>query len=347
MIGPVRGSVQRLETVVARLTGDPPEITTVPRARRLTIAVAFAGWGAFITYFSLVVAPHHLAKDFSWPWRGARALLSGFDPYQVVRATGPYPFNVGLFYPLPAIVAAVPFAPLPPHVAGALFFGLSSGLLAFGLTRNRDGLVKLPLFASAPFCMAGVLAQWPPLMVAAATLPALQFLTVTKPNIGAVAWLYRPTVRGAIAAALFAIFTLVLIPTWPLEWREALQAAPRYKGPLVRGLTGVILILAVLRWRRREGRLFLAMAVVPQLSLFYDQLPLWLVPNTVWRSLALSALSWVAWWQWYPSRNLTSSVSAAEPWVFWLVYIPALALLLLLPRGPEGTGSRDAASPTA
>jgi len=347
MIANIRALGERLERLTARLTREPPEIATVPRTRRLTIAAAFAAWGAFITYFSLVVAPHHLAKDFSWPWRGARALLAGLDPYQIVQATGPYPFNVGLFYPLPAIVAAVPFAPLPPHIAGAVFFGLSSGLLAFGLTRNRDGLVKLPLFASAPFCMAAVLAQWPPLMVAAATLPALQFLTVTKPNIGAVAWLYRPTVRGAIAAALFAMLTLLLLPSWPLEWRAALQAAPRYKGPLVRGLTGVILVLGALKWRRREGRLFLAMAAVPQLSLFYDQLPLWLIPNTVWRSVALSALSWVAWWQWYPSRSLTSSVRAAEPWVFWLVYIPALALLLLLPRAPEQTGSRDAVSPTA
>ena len=308
-----------------RLTSFQP----LTRLSRATIAVALGAWGAFITYFSLIVAPHHLAKDFSWPWRAARILLDGHNPYDVMQATGPYPFNVGLFYPLPAAVAALPFAPLPPAAAGALFFGISSALLAFGLARTRGDLARLPIFFSAPFCMAAVLAQWAPLMTAAALLPALQFLTVTKPNIGLACWTYRPTVRGALTAALFAGATLLLVPTWPLDWREALQAAPRYKGPLFRGATGLILLLAAVRWRQREGRLFLAMSAVPQLSLFYDQLPLWLIPQTLWRSVLLSAASWIAWWQWYPSRELQSSVAVAAPWVFWLIYIPALVILLL------------------
>ena len=298
---------------------------------RGALALLAGVWGGFITYFSLIVAPNHVAKDFTWPWRAARELLAGHNPYDVIRATGPYPFNVGLFYPLPAAVTAVPFAPLPPALAGTLFFGLSSGLLAFGLTRTKADLLKLPLFVSAPFCMAGVLAQWAPLMTAAAVLPALQFLTVCKPNIGLACWTYRPTLRGAIAAAVFAALTLLIVPSWPFDWRDALQAAPRYKGPLFRGATGLILLLGAIAWKRREGRLFLAMVVVPQLSLFYDQLPLWLIPQTLWRSVLLSALSWVAWWQWYPSRALTSSVAVAGPWVFWLLYIPALLILIVPP----------------
>jgi len=70
------------------------------------------------------------------------------------------------------------------------------------------------------------------------------------------------------------------------------------------------------------------MAVMPQLTLFYDQLPLWLVPTTVWRSLLLSALSWVAWAQWYPNRALPTHVALARPWVFALIYVPALLLVL-------------------
>jgi len=305
--------------------------TQIHPVTRIALALALGGWGAFITYFSLIVAPNHLAKDFSWPWRAARVLLEGHNPYDVVRATGPYPFNVGLFYPLPAAVVALPFAGFPPAVAGALFFGISSGLLAFALGRTKSDLVRLPVFGSAPFCMAAVLAQWAPLMTAAAVIPALQFLTVAKPNLGLACWTYRPTVRGAVAAAAFAIVTLLIVPSWPLDWREALQAAPRYKGPLFRGATGLILLLGAIAWKRREGRLFLAMAVVPQLSLFYDQLPLWLIPQTVWRSLLLSAMSWIAWWQWYPSRALTSSVAVAAPWVFWLIYIPALVILIAPP----------------
>jgi hypothetical protein len=332
------------DDVVAAVNAPPErrrsERGLVPLATRATITLLAGAWGAFITYFSLIVAPNHLAKDFSWPWRGARALLEGHNPYHVVRATGPYPFNVGLFYPLPAVITAVPFAPLPPAVAGALFFGISSALLGFGLARTRSDLSKLPLFLSAPFCMAAVLAQWAPLMTAAALLPALQFLTVAKPNVGLACWTYRPTWRGAITAGVFVALTLLIVPTWPVDWREALQAAPRYKGPLFRGASGLILLLGVIAWRRREGRLFLAMAVVPQLSLFYDQLPLWLVPRTAWQSIGLSALSWIAWWQWYPSRALTSSVAIAAPWVFWLIYVPVLILLIapfaVRPRGRAG-----------
>jgi hypothetical protein len=77
------------------------------------------------------------------------------------------------------------------------------------------------------------------------------------------------------------------------------------------------------------------MALVPQLSLFYDQLPLWFVPSTIWRSLALTALSWVAWFQWYPSRGLSSSVAVAKPWILALIYLPALIMLWLLPAREE------------
>jgi hypothetical protein len=303
----------------------------IPLVRRLVISLGLGAWGAFITYFSLIVAPHHLAKDFTWPWRAARILLERHNPYDVIQPTGPYPFNVGLFYPLPAAIAALPFAPLPPAIAGTAFFFISAALLAFGLTRRHQDLVRLPLFASAPFCMAAVLGQWAPLMTAAGLLPGLQFLLAAKPNLGLACWLYRPALRGAIAATALAVVSFLIVPTWLMDWRHALEAAPRYKGPMMRGTTGLILLLGSLRWRRPEGRLFLAMSVVPQLSLFYDQLPLWLIPNTLWRSAALSGLSWVAWWHWYPSRGLTSSVAVAEPWVFWLVYIPALLLVILLP----------------
>ena len=322
-----------------RESGEPdsassarPYVERVSTPVRLGIVLLGGAWGAFITYFSLVVAPQHLAKDFTWPWRAARVLLQHHDPYAVVRATGPYPFNVGLFYPLPAVITAVPFASLPPAIAGALFFGVSSALLAFGLSRTRADLMKLPVFLSAPFCMAAVLAQWAPLMTAAALIPALQFLTVCKPNIGLAAWTYRPTIRGAVAAGIFTMLTLAILPAWPFEWRDALQAAPRYKGPLFRGLSGLVLLLGIVAWRRREGRLFLAMSVLPQLSLFYDQLPLWLVPQNAWRAALMSALSWIAWYQWYPSRALTSSVAVAAPWVFWLIYVPALAILLVPPN---------------
>lgn len=307
---------------------------------RVIVAIVLGLWGAFIAWFALNAAPGHLAKDFTWPWRAARILLQGHDPYVVMQATGPYPFNTPFLYPLPAAVIALPFAFLSPAIAGAGFFGASSGLLAYGLTRTREGLARLPLFLSAPFCMAAILAQWSPLMMAGALLPSLQFLAAAKPNLGAACWLYRPTVRGVIGGVVLVLASLAFVPTWPVEWRDALATAPRYRGPALQ-LSGLFLLLGLFRWRRPEGRLFAAMTLVPQLSLFYDQLPLWLVPRTVWQSLGLTALSWVAWAQWYPSRALPSSVAVAQPWILWLIYVPALVLLLLPQRaaaeGREGS----------
>jgi hypothetical protein len=308
-------------------TDARPSAPEVPLQLTLAIAFALAAWGAFIAYFALSTAPEHLAKDFSWPWRAARALLDGQDPYKVIRPTGPYPYNAGLFYPLPAALAALPFARLSPATAGAAFVGLSSGLLAFGLSRTRAGLRKLPLFLSAPFCMAALLAQWAPLMMAGAVIPTLQFLGAAKPNVALPCFVFKPTLRGVVLGVIFVGISLIVLPSWPFEWREALKEAPRYKAPLFY-MGGPILLLALLKWRKPEARTLLAMAVMPQLTLFYDQLPLWLVPTTAWRSLAMSVLSWVAWAQWYPSREVPTHVAIARPWVFTLIYIPALLIVL-------------------
>src|ERR1700693_1032658 len=69
----------------------------------------------FLHHFSLVGA------EFSLAYRGARELISGENPY-ANTPPGTIP------YPLPAVIVALPFAPFPPEIAGALFFGASSGL---------------------------------------------------------------------------------------------------------------------------------------------------------------------------------------------------------------------------
>jgi hypothetical protein len=70
-----------------------------------------------------------------------RALLSGENPYSNTPP-GVIP------YPLLAALAALPFAPFPLEIAGALFFGISSGLLALGLI--RQGPERLLVFLPIP-----------------------------------------------------------------------------------------------------------------------------------------------------------------------------------------------------
>src|SRR5262249_24616479 len=54
-------------------------------------------------------------------------------------------------------------------------------------------------------------------------------------------------------------------------------------------------LAALARWRRPEARLLVAMACVPQLMYFADQLPLWLIPRTRRESMVLTATSVAAW----------------------------------------------------
>jgi hypothetical protein len=118
---------------------------------------------------------------------------------------------------------AFPFSFLHPNLAGAVFFGVSAALLAFAVT--QEGYHRLPLFLSAPFFVAAALAQWAPLVIAAALLPSLQWLAIAKPNIGLAALVYRPTWLGWGLSAAFGLLSLVILPGWIWNWRDSLPAA--------------------------------------------------------------------------------------------------------------------------
>jgi len=313
--------------------------TSVKTGDRAIIATALGGWGAFIAYFSMASHPAHLAKDFSYPWRAARALLAGQNPYEVMRAVGEYPFNSGLLYPLPAALVASPLANVRPEIAGAIFVGLSSALLAWGLL--RDSPYRLPLFLSAPFVQAAILGQWSPLLTAAALMPSLQFLAAAKPTVGLAAWIYNPSRRGIIGGLILVAIAFLILPRWLGDWLDVASGMNKYRGPATT-LLGSFLLLGLLRWRRREGRLFVAMSLIPQLPVFYDSLILWLIPSTLWRSVTFSAVSWVGYLAWYPHHTSPAQNEIAFPWLVFTIYAPALALLLLLPAREQESVNREA-----
>lgn len=315
-------------------------------ADQVILAIAIGCWGAFIAYFSMRSHAMHLAKDFSFPWRAARILLDGNDPYQVIQATGPYPFNVRFFYPLPAALIALPLARLRPEIAGGIWIGVSSALLAWGVLRTAPH--RLWMFASAPFIQAAILGQWSPIITAAALTPSLQFLLAGKPTTGFAAWIYRPSWRGVIGGILLVLLAFLVQPNWLSEWRAAMPSTTRYRGPALT-LMGAFLFLALLRWRRREGRLFMALALAPQLPVFYEQLLLWLVPSSRWRSLSLTLCSWVGYLAWYPHRMSSQQNEFAFPWMLFTIYAPALVFLLLLPAAEvsPAAGERTSAELSA
>ena len=272
--------------------------------------------------------PPASTSDFELIWVGARALLSGADPYAVVPATGThYP----LYYPLTAIVVGIPFAGLPFDWARLLWAAVSGSAFAWAALRYGRGLPTALL--SANFLNAVIQGQWSPLLVAAAVLPALSWLLAAKPSIGAALFAAFPSRRAVIGGLALLAISLALSPTWPLRWLESARVSVHMSPIASPG--GFILLLALLRWRTPEARLLVGLACVPQIIGLYDTLPLFLIPKTRWQGYGLAGLSYVAAFGQVvaaprlPGMPLETMLAARWPFIFFCLYLPALVMVLV------------------
>ena len=131
------------------------------------------------------------------------------------------------------------------------------------------------------------------------------------------------------------MLSLALLPSWPVIWFHSVFDDPgvsHYRVPLFVSL-GPLLLLAIARMPRADARLLLAIALVPQVFTFYDQLPVMLVARTRRESLLLAACSLIGWAAWRSGWEVTFLRSytppLAEHWVTLSVFLPALAMVLL------------------
>lgn len=298
------------------------------RRERVAIAILIGVAAALAAWIAFQLVPAMEARDFTYPWLGARALLSGLNPFDAVHPAGPPPRDHWFMYPLTAAMAVAPIAWLPAQVAGALFSGIGAGALAFVLSRE-GGMSSFWLFLSPSFGMAVVLGQWSPMLMAAAIAAPLAWLLTCKPTIGLPLYLFRPTRLSTVLCLVFVLASLVLHPTWPMDFLRNSRTVQEHHIPLFRPF-GILCGLALLRWRRPEARIVVGMSAVPQNMYFYDQLPLFLVATTAARRVLLVALSWVAW---FGARIGCETPQycgrEAERWVILLVYVPAAMMVLL------------------
>jgi hypothetical protein len=287
-------------------------------ARPITLALALGVLSAMLCYIRLV-ALDRSAGDLSWAIRGADELWSGRNPYHdpALGRDKPFPLNDPLFYPLPALLVATPLTLVPAELAGALFVGVSIGLLAWGIA--RDGWRLWPLLLSAPLWSAAFTVQWSPLLVAAALTPALLPLTLAKPNVGLPLLLAAPTRRSLLWCAGIVGVSVAVLPSWPWDWLHN----ARQHNVFVPALTfpGALTLLALWRWRDPRARLLLLTALMPQRAI-YDQLGLWLVARSWRQALLLSVGSWITLIGWRLGPTI------APRWIAAWIYLPALAIVI-------------------
>ena len=279
------------------------------------------------------------SRDFDQVWFAAKALLAGRNPYAEIGPGLHFDWPAPLYYPLTAAVAAMPLASMTRSVAAVLFAALASGCFVWAATRRS--VAPAVVITSASAALAAETVQWSPLLSAAFGVPWLGVLLCAKPTIGLAIWLARPTRIALIGAVVLTAIGLAFSPTWPTDWLEALRhtslataGGTPYFAP-IKSAGGAFAALAMLRWRRPEARLVLALACVPQTPLLYETVPLFLVPLTITEGGVLWLGSWIA-ALWLsvsaPFVNDLARFRVSVDAIGWCLYFPAVIMLLRRPN---------------
>ena len=287
---------------------------------RISFALAVATASCVLVFWTQGIAPGH--SDFSII---RAAILSG-TPYKQLPG-----YDFVLHYPGTALAFGVPFTWVSERVGDLIFVALSTGLLAFGLT--KDGWDRIWILPSAAFIVAIRSGQWSPLVASAYFLP-LGIVSVLKPSTG-LASLSVQDRRGWIVAIVggFILFALsfAVYTKWIPEWLGTLRGSWEFVAP-VRRLGGFLLILSLLRWRSKEGRFLFVLSMVPQVSSWYEGLLPMLVGRTKRECQVLSLTSSLGYLLMIPLALQSPTHEIASSTVGRMMvafcYLPALIVVL-------------------
>jgi hypothetical protein len=278
---------------------------------RVVVSAAVGAASGVFCWF-LMKHLHQDAADFRWALHLAQRMLLRQNPYDTPLEQ----------YPLTAGLLALPFVRLAPETAAGLFYGISSALLAFGLTRySYRGLL---IFLAYPYWAGLITVQWSPIIAASAFFPLLQPVAMAKPQIGLPVFLTHLSRRGLLACLTVGAISLIVMPRWPQLWFRQMTHYEHFIPILV--LPGPLLLLALWRRRDRDAILLLLAACMPQ-RWFFDSFILWLIPKSRREIVWTVFFSWGAGLlRWY---NAPHNFTEVGRWTVLFIYLPMLAVVLI------------------
>jgi hypothetical protein len=294
--------------------------------QRFLLSIIFGIIIGIASLFMPISTVYHGAKlgDLCAPLFSMKSFLSG-QPAYGVQFYNNVPVTA---YPFTAMLMLYPFTFLPLTLIGPLFCTISTSIFAYALLRDNKPW-KLFVLLSPPFIFSINSMQFVPLITSALLLPSLLPLSILKPQLGfaliaAGKWSYRTFLITLLTLAA----SLVVYPNWIIDWLKHGVHFSVYAGkiPAFQGL-GCILLLSLIKWRSRSSRLLSAMALAPQ-RLWYDQLMLFLIPETARQLCFLLIGSWLSV---FLSMANGWFMQPSEPrsWIFVIcfLYFPTLCLI--------------------
>ena len=334
------GLLHRAGEGAKRITGGIEERSpsdALSRTHRAAIAVLLTiGSGFYFVHLSHI--RRDFFTDFDQLWAAARFLLDGRNPYALIGPGREFAWRWQLYYPMPAVLLAVPFAWLPLPLARLLFTTFGAAVFLYALGGQPGGPWKYLVVLSLSFQSALGLAQGSFILASIYMLPALGALAVAKPNMGAAiagATLNSRTVRNAlIGAAVLVAVSFAVSPTWLHDWLLAVSTN-KFRIPAVLRPGGFVLIAAAIKWRRPEARLLLLLAIVPQTLGMYDALLLFLIPRRPSEFVGLTVLSHAAN---YVSKYATGADTLDDyilvfgTIITYFMFLPSLLMVLRRPN---------------
>jgi hypothetical protein len=309
----------------------------IPQTRRFAVCVALGIAAGIVSYRT----PHGAGgvRDFTQVWYAAHAMFRGQDPYALIGPGRPMPFSYVLLYPLTAGVVAMPFAGLSPQWACTVFVLL--GAMAFAWALSEHGWGPLLGLLGVGFFFAVKEAQWAPILAAGTVLTPLGVLYAAKPTIGTALFAAKPSWWPILGGMVLLVVSFAFQPHWVEHWRGAVMLKPpspgapeRYRILLVDQPGAVFVLAALLRWRRPEARLLVALVCVPMTTVLYETTALALIPRGWKESVLLVVLGYVLlgiFFSHLPTPGAERLALGAR-WMTWLLYVPCTAMVLARPN---------------